>query len=917
MLHELYLIDNQIRLDIESCIYDLQNKVYKIRFPKKDTIYSYKEERVAIFKYNATYLFPFVSVKYKDTNTIMTGVEQVVEYKCNKYFSTLKCWCVNERHYYTDEKIIVDTSCKTQQSKNAFQYLNALSKFGLKSEDGHELLTGQYKKIRNIESNSLLEHYLTANSQYNAHIIAITNTPIFPFGCNRSQYSAVKNALCNQISIIQGPPGTGKTQTILNIIANLLVAEKSIQVVSNNNSAVENIVEKLSKPQYSMDFLVAYLGRAENQEYFIEHQSGKYPEIKTWKIEDEQLDQLQQQITYHSSIIQDFYNKQERLATIENELMQLITEQKHFKQFLISIAHKSYTKKIKYLSSKHILQKIQSIERDIEKYNRISIFRKAYLYFLQWLGLDKREVDIINTLKEQYYLIRKHELTIEQKELQQYIEANKHISKEFEEASLKYLKGTLYKRYGTLEERAIFDAYDLKQNSTEFLREYPIVLSTTFSSLNNTSTEDKFDYLIMDEASQVDIVTGALALYSANNAVVVGDLKQLPNVVTEDMKRTTDSLFNSYDLPNGFKFSDNSFLKSLTHLFPNIPSVLLREHYRCHPMIIGFCNKKFYGGELIVMTKGTEDDKAINVVRTVSGNHARGKENVRQIDAILQDIFPHITVPSSEMGIIAPYNVQVRALQKVLSNNHSYEQPLVATVHKFQGKEKDVIVLSTVDNQIGDFVDDPNLLNVAISRAKKKFYLVVSGDDTSDGNIKDLISYIEYYHGNVIESKVRSVFDLLYSSYTQERISFLQKNKRISEYDSENIFYVLLRNILDRYELKQISVACHCPLQMILPNTQLLTDEETRYAYQSGTHIDFLMYDKASLRPLYAMEVDGCSFHKEGEAQYARDLLKDCILYKYNIPMRRFRTNESNEENIILSDLSNFGIIHNKDYSVV
>ena len=59
MLHELYLIDNQIRLDIESCIYDLQNKVYKIRFPKKDTIYSYKEERVAIFKYNATYLFPF------------------------------------------------------------------------------------------------------------------------------------------------------------------------------------------------------------------------------------------------------------------------------------------------------------------------------------------------------------------------------------------------------------------------------------------------------------------------------------------------------------------------------------------------------------------------------------------------------------------------------------------------------------------------------------------------------------------------------------------------------------------------------------------------------------------------------------------------------------------------------------------
>ena len=49
--------------------------------------------------------------------------------------------------------------------------------------------------------------------------------PIFPFGCNNSQYKAVKNALENQISVIQGPPGTRKTQTILNIIANILMQD--------------------------------------------------------------------------------------------------------------------------------------------------------------------------------------------------------------------------------------------------------------------------------------------------------------------------------------------------------------------------------------------------------------------------------------------------------------------------------------------------------------------------------------------------------------------------------------------------------------------------------------------------------------------------------------------------------------------
>lgn len=70
---------------------------------------------------------------------------------------------------------------------------------------------------------------------------------------------AVKTALTNQISVIQGPPGTGKTQTILNIIANLLKDKKSVLVVSNNNSATENVLEKLSKN--GLDFLVASLGK--------------------------------------------------------------------------------------------------------------------------------------------------------------------------------------------------------------------------------------------------------------------------------------------------------------------------------------------------------------------------------------------------------------------------------------------------------------------------------------------------------------------------------------------------------------------------------------------------------------------------------------------------------------------------------
>lgn len=904
----IYTIDNHKR-DVESCTYDSAKRVYKVKFAKSDTYYYYKKDRLTIYNKEKTHTAPYVTVRYKDSGEYMSGVNKVTVYASYEYFNMKQSWVINDVSFYTDDKVQVETSCITEASRNAYEYLKALSKYGLRTEDGDELLANQYNKIQSIALNSLLEHYLLAYKPYNPSKIPVVDTPIFPFGCNQSQYTAVVNALSNQMSIIQGPPGTGKTQTILNIIANLLIAGKTIQVVSNNNSAVENVVEKLAKPRYAMDFMVAMLGRSENQTKFIENQTGKYPNLLSWYISAEELENLRMKIAHCSALLPKIYSKQERLAAVENELLQLDTEQKHFEEFLASINFSAHTIQIKYLSSQQILQAIQKMECNLEKKGRLSLLQRIYILILRWLGFDKRDDDIINTLKQQYYIYRHEELLKEKYEIQDFLDANKDTLADFEQSSLKYLKGVLFERYNNgSAERQVFEASELKRYSRKFLEEYPIVLSTTFSSLSNIDPEVKFDYLIMDEASQVDITTGALAMYSAQNMVVVGDLKQLPNVITDDMRRLTDSLYERYDLPQGFQYSDNSFLKSIIQLLPKVPSVLLREHYRCHPLIIGFCNKKFYGGDLVVMTKSDDNTKAINLVRTVAGNHSRGKENIRQVDAVLQDILPTLSAQPDEIGIIAPYNTQVNALHHALQNaNH--EDIVAATVHKFQGKEKDVIVLSTVDNQIGDFVDDPNLLNVAISRAKKEFYLLVSGEETTKGNINDLVSYIQYYQGNMIESNVRSVFDLLYSAYTKERIAYIQSHRRVSQYDSENVFYGLLRDILDRYELHHLSVACHCPLQILLSNKNLLTEEEQKYAFHPRTHVDFLLYDKASLQPLYVMEVDGCSFHKRGEKQYERDLMKDGILRKYGIPLHRFKTNESNEEKIIISDLEKLEII--------
>ena len=88
-------------------------------------------------------------------------------------------------------------------------------------------------------------------------------------GKNTLLYRAIKADKLTSV-IFYGPPGTGKTQIILNIIANILVAGKTVLVVSNNNSATDNVLEKLLK--YEFGFLAAPLGNSDNKQRFIESQ---------------------------------------------------------------------------------------------------------------------------------------------------------------------------------------------------------------------------------------------------------------------------------------------------------------------------------------------------------------------------------------------------------------------------------------------------------------------------------------------------------------------------------------------------------------------------------------------------------------------------------------------------------------------
>ena len=226
---------------------------------------------------------------------------------------------------------------------------------------------------------------------------------------------------------------------------------------------------------------------------------------------------------------------------------------------------------------------------------------------------------------------------------------------------------------------------------------------------------------------------------------------------------------------------------------------------------------------------------------------------------------------------------------------------VAATVHKFQGREDDVIILSTVDNQIQEFTDDPHLLNVAVSRAKKQFTLVVSADEQPDSNIQDLIDYIEYYQG---ESEISSIFDLLYEDYTQELLEFYETHNRVSEYDSENLAYWAIHDTIKEIGLTHLGVLMHYPLRHLVTSASNLTPEQRAYASRSWTHVDFLVYDSVSHKAKLAIEVDGTQYHKTSSNQGRRDVMKDSILASIGLPLLRLSTAGSQEKEKIRQALS-------------
>ncbi|MCC6721255.1 MAG: AAA family ATPase [Bacteroidia bacterium] len=806
----------------------------------------------------------------------------------------------NKEYIYNADKVkIVKSAINSEKSNNLFQYLSEIAEtVGLTTEEGKNILADSYSKITFIPEYSILANFLNG-AQPKANNFR-NPIEIFPFGFNVSQKEAVNKAFHSSLSVIEGPPGTGKTQTILNIIANAVMNGQSVAVVSSNNSATKNVYEKLQKN--GIEFIAALLGNSTNKKEFIDSQTD-IPDLSQFNLSDKEKSGIKHSCENLFNQLSDYLLQKNELALLKQELDCLTTEYKHFQD------ENKIENDIDFLMNRtadNILGLWVAIENHALTNKKLTWWRKLR-YWFRYGRKGKTLYDIptekaILICQSNYYPVKIEELKNRQNVLDTSLNRFSFDDKmqEYSQLAMQLFKSELYKKYNR-NQRKRYEIWELRSSSEKFLKDYPVIMSTTYSLRRSLAEEITYDFVIIDESSQVDLATGALALSCAKRAVIVGDLKQLPNVVDDRMKEKTDAVFDIFSIPESYRYSNHSLLASIIETFPSVPNTLLREHYRCHPKIIEFCNRKFYDSQLIIQTESKGEREPLIVYKTTAGNHARERTNQRQIDMIINEIIPNEKLEGIDLGIVTPYRNQTNALQQAFNNT----QIKADTVDKFQGRENDVIVLSTVDNEISEFTDNPNRLNVAISRAVKQLILVVNGNDSDkDSNITDLILYIDYNNFSVKESKLRSVFDYLYKGYEQKRAEIISKSGNKSDFDSENLMYVLISNTLKQDKFSKYDVTLHFPLRNVIRDFSLLTDEEQKYARHYNTHLDFLIYNKLGKNPILAVEVDGFEYHKAGTEQSERDKKKDRILAKYELPLLRFSTTSSGEKQKLIDKLT-------------
>jgi len=561
---------------------------------------------------------------------------------------------------------------------------------------------------------------------------------------NIDQLRTIYNALKYPITYVQGPPGTGKTQTILNIVVNCLINNKTLLISSNNNVPINGIRDKLYLGKYKDKEILFPIIRLGNNACVAEalQTIKRLYDFETKDVPKEAL----------------LFNLKEKSK--ENNSL-LLDRLKQYENRIDLLQNLGFIKDVLSIGSNHLLEKErQKLEEKLSEMPEITNDN--------FNGIFEVIKDNHQLLQFIYFESLRHIKRLKSKEYSQLIEI---VNTEDEAKKVKEFN------------KWIAD----DDNLEKFTKVFPIILTTNISS-RKLGRKYKFDLLTIDEAGQCDIATSLIPISKCQSMVLIGDTNQLKPIVVFDEVRN-EQLMNQFSIDKVYDYYNNSILSVYKNIDNISRDILLSYHYRCGRKIINYSNMRFYENRLnLSMIKNPGNVKLIEV------NNVNQKERNATLEEA-QEIVRYIADNKlTDVFIITPFRNQEAVLnhylQKAKENREIDPTVSCGTIHKIQGQENKTIIISTsisrkTSSKTYDWIkNNSELINVGVTRAQENIVVVADKNaiDTLSRRDDDLYALIEYVQQNGTTEVAESTANKFTIGFSNDSIFEDEFYKTMSHY---------------------------------------------------------------------------------------------------------------------------------------
>ena len=351
-------------------------------------------------------------------------------------------------------------------------------------------------------------------------------------------------------------------------------------------------------------------------------------------------------------------------------------------------------------------------------------------------------------------------------------------------------------------------------------------LNKVFDTLN--PVENKFDIVIIDEASQSDI-SSLILLYMAKKVIIVGDDKQ---VSPSDVGVNIDKInmfrrkYIKGKVANDDLYGIRASLYSIVST--TFQPISLREHFRSVPEIIGYSNKTSYDNQILPLRDSNSSILKPAIIEHKVAGKRDEKSKINRVEAetivsLIEACLAMKEYKNSTFGVISLLGdeqaelIQNLIVQRIPATEIENHKILCGNSASFQGDERDVIFISLVDSSeenkslrlVGEGVEGATRkrYNVAISRAKDQLWIVHSIDKNAlkEGDLrKELFEYIDSLKENTfeksaIENSTASDFENEVARRLLEKNYTIKQKWRVGSYDIDMVAI---------YDDKKIAIEC-------------------------------------------------------------------------------------------------------------